>query len=74
MSGLAAGTAVTLSNGTVLLPIATNGPFPFPGTIVAGTAYDVTVAVQPVGQTCAVTNGTGTFGTGTVTNIAVTCS
>jgi hypothetical protein len=74
VSGLAVGTAVTLINGTVLLPVATNGAFAFPGTVVAGTAYDVAVAVQPAGQNCTIANGTGIFEAGTVTNITVTCS
>jgi 6-phosphogluconolactonase (cycloisomerase 2 family) len=40
-----------------------------------GTSYNVTVAQQPngPGQTCAVTNGTGTVGTANVTSIVVTC-
>ena len=73
VSGLPVGTAVTLSNGTVLLPVASNGSFAFPGLLVAGTNYQVTVATQPAGAICAVTNGTGVIGTSAVTTIAVTC-
>jgi hypothetical protein len=74
VSGLATGTAVTLSNGSVLLPVGANGSFAFPGILLAGTTYTVTVAVQPAGETCTVTNGSGIYASGTVTNIAVTCS
>jgi hypothetical protein len=77
VSGLAAGTAVTLSNGSVLLPLATNGAFAFPGLLTAGTAYQVTVATQPLGLTCTVLNGTGTISSASATAatpITVTCS
>jgi hypothetical protein len=74
VSGLALGTGVTLSNGAVLLPIAANGPFAFPGQVSVGSTYEVTVATQPVGQTCAVTNGTGTVAANTASQVTVTCS
>jgi hypothetical protein len=74
VSGLAAGTSVTLANGTTLLPVDVNGAFAFPGTLPVGTAYDVTVAVQPAGQTCVVTNGTGTIAAGGSLTVVVTCS
>ena len=74
LSGLTAGTAVTLSNGSVLLPLATNGPFAFHGVLVAGTNYEVTVATQPLGQTCTVTNGVGAITPESETAITVTCS
>ena len=37
--GLPAGTSVTLANAGVLLPVAANGPFSFPGLITAGTTW-----------------------------------
>jgi hypothetical protein len=74
VSGLVPGTAVTLSDGGVLLPVATNGPFAFPGTVLPGTAYDVSVATQPLGETCTVSNGSGTVGVGGTTQVIVTCS
>lgn len=74
VSGLAAGTSVTLVNGSVSLAVATNGVFAFPGVLAAGTTYNVTVGTQPVGQTCTVANGTGTVVANTQTSIAVTCS
>jgi len=74
LAGLLPGTAVTLSNGSVLLPLAVNGTFAFPGLMVAGMPYAVTVATQPLGQTCTVTNGVGTVTAGTPIAVAVTCS
>jgi hypothetical protein len=73
LSGLAAGAAVTLSNGNVLLPIAANGPFSFPGTLAAGSAYAVTVVTQPIGQTCTITGGTGTTPASQIVSISVVC-
>lgn len=80
VSGLLAGTAVTLTNsgpagGTVV--VATNGAFALPGGIRPnGEAYNVTVATngQPAGLTCVVANGSGNVVTGTPANITVTCS
>ena len=74
VSGLVAGTAVTLSDGSVLLPVATNGPFAFVGTMLPGTGYNVSVVTQPLGGTCAVSNGSGTIPATGTTNVVVTCS
>jgi hypothetical protein len=72
VSGLNAGVAVTLSsNGTTLL--LGNGTFSFPGLLVAGTTYDVTVAQQPSGQTCRVSNPTGTVVANASASVTVTC-
>jgi hypothetical protein len=74
VSGLAAGTSVTLRNGSLLLPIATNGTFAFPGTLAAGSTYDVTVATQPVGHICTVSNPSGTVVANVMATVAVTCN
>jgi hypothetical protein len=74
VTGLKPGTAVTLTDGTELLPVAINGAFAFQGTLPAGTAYTVTVATQPAGETCTVTNGAGTIQAGVATGVTVTCS
>jgi hypothetical protein len=74
VAGLLPGTSVTLSNGSVLLPVAINGQFEFPGWLAAGAAYDVTVATQPVGLACTVLNGSGTITAGVPVAITVNCS
>ena len=74
VTGLASGTAVTLANNGSTLPIAANGTFAFAGILAAGTAYNVTVSTQPAGQTCTVSNGSGTVVTGTATAIVVSCT
>ncbi len=74
VSGLAPGTAVTLGNGAVLLPVAIDGPFSFPGLLAAGSSYAITVATQPVGETCTVLNGSGTVAAGSAVDITVACA
>ena len=74
VSGLAAGTSVTLSNAGVPLAVAADGPFAFPGTLAPGTTYSVTVTVQPAGRTCTVTNGAGTITAGVATDVTVACA
>jgi hypothetical protein len=74
LRGLVVGTAVTLGNGSARLPLASDGPFAFPGTVTAGTTYRVEVITQPLNANCTVANGTGTFAEDTATNIRVTCN
>ena len=74
-SGLITGRAVTLlDNGTNALRVAANGTFKFTKALASGAAYKVTISVQPAGETCTVTNGSGTVGTSNVTNVAVACT
>ena len=74
MAGLASGKSVVLSNnGSESLTKNTNGGFEFKTKVEKGKAYNVTVATQPTGQSCTVTNGSGTA-TGAVTNIKVQCT
>jgi hypothetical protein len=61
-------------NGTDTLPVQGDGPFQFPTQVLSGGAYDITVATQPPGLTCLVTNGSGTVGAADVSNVAVVCS
>lgn len=75
VAGLAAGSSVwlALNNGTQL-PIASNGSFAFPGILPAGSSYSVSVATQPVQQTCTVINGSGVVSTGAVANVSIGCN
>lgn len=74
LSGLASGTSVTLMNSGAMLPLAVNGPFSFAGALAKGTAYNVTVLTQPVGQTCTVANGSGVVDLAVPVKITVICS
>jgi trimeric autotransporter adhesin len=76
-----AGGTVSGLNGTVTLqndstnstPLSTNGSFTFSTPIAEGSTYNVTVQTQPAEQTCTVTNGSGTMGGASVTNVSVNC-
>ena len=75
VSGLNASTSVTLlDNGTNSLKVTANGSFTFTTKLASGATYNVTVETEPTGETCTVTNGSGTVGTANVTNVAVACA
>jgi len=67
------GTVVLQNNGGNNLSVSANGTFAFASKVADGGNYAVTVLTQPAGQTCAVTNGSGTA-SADVTNVAVTCT
>ena len=75
VSGLITGRSVTLlDNGGNGLKVAKNGAFTFTTALAAGAAYKVTVGTQPSGETCTITDGSGTVGSANVTNVAVVCT
>ena len=75
VTGLSGGVSVTLfDNGGDKYTASANGAFTFATALASGVAYNVTVSAQPAGETCSVTNGSGTVGTADVTNVAVACS
>jgi len=67
------GSVTLLNNGGNAFRASSNGGFAFTNTLTAGS-YNVTVGAQPRGQTCLVTNGSGTVSNANVTNISVSCS
>jgi hypothetical protein len=75
LSGLAAGASVTVADATTGLPLAANGTFLFSDVYAPGAPYSVSVAAQPSGQICSVTNGSGTIDAAgdAVSNITVSC-
>ena len=73
VSGLS-GTVVLQDNGGDNLSLSANGSFTFATPLSQGAAYSVTVLTNPFGQSCTVSNGSGTVGTSNVTNVAVTCT
>ena len=75
MTGLSSGTSLGLQlNGQQPMTVSSNGGFSFSAGLATGDSYQVAIATQPAGETCTVTNGTGTVGTTNVTNVAVACS
>ena len=73
VSGLT-GNVVLANNGGDNLTVATDGSFIFAASLPTGAAYNVSVATQPSGQACVVSNPSGTIGNAAVTNVAVTCT
>jgi len=75
VSGLV-GTGLTLSlnGGAQSLPVSGDGAFTFPTALADGSSYEVTVGTQPSGQTCAVSDGSGTIAGANVTSVGVSCT
>ena len=73
VSGLS-GTVVLQDNGGDNLSVTASGPFTFATALASGAAYSVTVKTNPSGQTCTVSNGSGTVGSANVTSVAVSCA
>ena len=75
VAGLGAGKSVVLlNNGGDALTRNANGGFSFATALASGATYSVTVGTQPTGQTCTVSNGSGTVASANVTNVAVSCA
>jgi hypothetical protein len=72
-SGLS-GTVVLKNNGGNNLSVLANGSFSFSTALADGSVYNVTVGTQPAGQTCTVSNGTGTVSGANVTSVGVACT
>jgi len=69
------GSGLTLqNNGGDALYVEGNGSVSFPTPVAFGKSYEVTIASQPSGQFCSVSNGSGTIGDADVTNVQVTCN
>ena len=73
ISGLT-GAIVLQNNAGETLNATGDGHFAFPSAIEPGSAYAVTVATQPPGQTCTVNHASGVVGANPVDDIAVVCS
>jgi hypothetical protein len=75
VAGLTSGESVMLElNGANALTVSSTGMFTFPVAVSTNSAYRVTVATQPPGQVCTVTNGSGAATTSNVTNVQVSCA
>lgn len=74
ISGLSATGLVLADNGGDDLSVTLGATtFTFSQALQSGSAYNVTVAQQPTGETCLVTSGSGTA-TAKVTNVTVECA
>jgi len=73
VSGLSGAGLVLQNNGGDDLSVYTAN-FVFGTPVENGNTYAITVAAQPAGQTCSVSNGSGQMGTSNITNVQVNCS
>lgn len=75
VTGLPANTSVILKNNNLdTAKVTASGTFAFPTSLSSSSSYSVSVATQPTGATCAVSNGTGTVNNSNVTNVTVACT
>lgn len=73
ISGLRA-SGLVLTNGlSNVRPSSSATSFTFPLKQAANSSYSVSVSTNPEGQTCTVSNGSGTISTSSITNVSVTC-
>src|SRR3984885_7789238 len=73
VSGLNSAASLSL-NGGPAQSVSSDGSFVFSSNLASGDAYAVTVVTPPTGETCAVSNGSGTVGSANVTNVTITCA
>ncbi|NOY39354.1 MAG: hypothetical protein GXO95_03780 [Nitrospirae bacterium] len=74
VTGLAPGKFVVLqNNGRDDLTVTQDGSFTFATALANGASYNVTVKTQPAGQSCTVSNNTGTISGADVTDVTVVC-
>ena len=65
---------LVLGNGAdTYSPAANATSFSMPNALAPGVTYDVTIKTQPSGQTCEVSNGSGTVGAVAITTVRVSC-
>jgi len=74
VSGLTASGLVLADARDMLSVVPGATTFSLPTRLPAGVTYAVTVHSQPTGQTCSITNGSGTMGTADLANAVVVCS
>jgi N-acetylneuraminic acid mutarotase len=73
ISGLTAG-GLVLANSTDRLSVAANAAiFSMSTGVAIGATYNVTIAAQPAGMKCTLTNGAGTMGSADVNNVLIAC-
>lgn len=74
VSGLTTSGLELQNNTADTLAVSADGPFTFATKLEGGDVYAVTVSSQPTGQTCSVTDGSGTIATEDISNVSVSCA
>jgi hypothetical protein len=72
--GLSGAGMMLLNNGTDRLAVAADGSFNFATPLATGTSFSVSIASQPSGQLCSVSNGSGSVADADVGSIGVSCT
>jgi sugar lactone lactonase YvrE len=72
LSGLAAASTLTLSNGGDSIDVSANGAFSFPTKLASGAIYQVTLT-NPPGHTCTLGNAQATVANADVSTVQVSC-
>ena len=74
IAGLGASLGLVLTNGmdTLNVPASAAG-FMMPASVAYGAQYNVTVAANVPGETCSVTQGSGTMAAANITNVTIAC-
>lgn len=65
--------SVTLQNNNEVITVTNSGRFTFNDRLDTGSSYNVQIQAQPVGQTCVLTNASGTVSSADVSNVLVAC-
>lgn len=68
------GTGLLLRNDGEDLPVTASGTFSFTHPLADRSSYAVTIAAQPTGQRCTITNASGSNVTANVSNVQVACT
>jgi hypothetical protein len=74
ISGLTSDGLILVNGTDVATPNAGDTSFVFPTAVVSGTAYAVSVQLQPDANNCTVAGGSGVVGSANVIDVAVTCA
>ena len=74
ITGLTGSSLILQNNGANSLPVAANSSsFTFSSQVASGSTYAVTALAQPT-PSCAITNGSGTVGNSSISNITIACA
>ncbi len=74
ISDLTASGLVLADGSQTVSPTASATSFTFATAEASGTSYSVTVSTQPAGETCTVTDGSGTVNAANITTVQVSCA
>lgn len=73
LSGLTSNGLVLANGADTLAVSSTSATFTMPTAVSYGSSYSITVHTQPIGQTCAVPNGSASMPANDVSDVAVSC-